>query len=125
MRPPATVDCVRKACSFFHGNGSHHTAQNRGKGRFQVCCSPHCTKPFATSPSFYLALNLARTRVLGRHFWSIVGKTDDAMGVWAILLEAVVTRAPGKSWPPLAIGVNGGRNQRVMRFELTTFTLAT
>lgn len=74
---------------------------------------------------FYLALNLARTRVRDRQSWSLAGKTEHVLGVWEARRGSVVTRAPVKSKTPLSLADNGGQDERVMGLEPTTFTLAT
>jgi len=81
--------------------------------------------PVATPPSVYLALNLARTRVHGRQFRSLAGKTNGVSGVVGTRGGIVVTRAQVKGKTPLSLVDHGGQQQRVIGLEPTTFTLAT
>ena len=83
------------------------------------------TWPVAAGPWRYLALNLPRTRVHGRPFWSLAGKTNGVSGVWETRSGIVVTRAHVNSKTPLSLVDNGGQDKRVIGFEPTTFTLAT
>ncbi len=73
----------------------------------------------------YLALNLARTRVHGRRFWSLAGKTNGVSGIRGALRVLDLTRARVKSWTPVSLVVRGGQGQRVKGLEPSTFTLAT
>ncbi len=73
----------------------------------------------------YLALNLARTRVHGRPFWSPAGKTGDAGRGRKALGGIVVSRTHVKGKAPLSRLDNGRQEKRVIGFEPTTFTLAT
>ena len=73
----------------------------------------------------YLALNLARTRVHGRQFWSLAAKTDGVWGWSRTRGGIVVSRVPVKRKTPLSLVDNGGQEKRVIGLEPTTFTLAT
>ena len=79
----------------------------------------------AARPPVYLALNLARTRVHGRQFQALGGKTNGVLAVWGRLSEIVVTRAPVKGRTPLSLVDHGGQDKRVKGLEPSTFTLAT
>ncbi len=76
-------------------------------------------------PAVYLALNLARTRVHGRPFWSFAGRIEHVLGVWETHCGIVVTYAPVNSKTPLSLVDHSGQGQRVMGLGPTTFTLAT
>ena len=79
----------------------------------------------AARASFYLALNLARTRVHRRQSWSLADKMDGVSESRGTCGGIVVTRVHVKSKTPLSLVGNGGQAKRVMGFEPTTFTLAT